>query len=64
MPKSNYAAAKPLVHEAIAFAEEKGALNWKAYGIMTRGVLTVLTGEASDAVSTIADGIAAWRGEV
>jgi predicted ATPase len=57
----NYAAAKPLVHEAIAFAEEKGALNWKAYGIMTRGVLTVLTGKTSDAVSMIADGIAAWR---
>ena len=50
MPKFNYAAAKPLVREAIAFAEEKGALNWKAYGIMTRGVLTVLTGKASDAV--------------
>jgi predicted ATPase len=49
----NYAAVKLLVHEAIALAKEKGALNWTAYEIMTSGLLKVLAGEASGTVSTI-----------
>ena len=45
----------------VALADEKGALFWKAGGMMYRGCVLALTGKASDAVQTITSGIAAWR---
>jgi class 3 adenylate cyclase/predicted ATPase len=54
-----YAAANPLVDELIALAGEKGAVQWKAWGMMNRGCVTGLTGKAL--VDAIASGIAEWR---
>jgi class 3 adenylate cyclase/predicted ATPase len=44
-----------------AVADEKGALFWKAWGMMNRGSVLALTGEAADAVQLIACGMAAFR---
>src|SRR5262249_46071906 len=57
----NYAAASALVDELIALADEKGALFWKAAGMIFQGRLFVLTGKAADAVQTITSGITARR---
>ena len=57
----NYAAANALIDELVALADEKGALLWKARGMMDRGWLFALTGKAADAVQMITSGITAWR---
>ena len=57
----NYAAANAQVDELVALADEKGALFWKALGMMDQGSLLALTGKASDAVQMITSGITAWR---
>jgi predicted ATPase len=57
----NYAKAMAVVDELAALADEKGALFWKARGMLLQGWLLVLTGKASDAVQMIASGIAAIR---
>jgi class 3 adenylate cyclase/predicted ATPase len=57
----NYAAAKALLDEGIAIADEKGALFWKAMGTMFQGCMFALAGEAAKAVSSIASAIAAYR---
>jgi predicted ATPase len=49
------------VDELVALADEKGALFWKAQGMMGRGSLLGLTGRAADAVQMMTSGIAAWR---
>jgi tetratricopeptide (TPR) repeat protein len=59
MQLGNYAAASALVDELIALADEKGALFWKATGMISRGALFALTGKAADAVQTITSGITA-----
>jgi class 3 adenylate cyclase/tetratricopeptide (TPR) repeat protein len=46
----NYNVADTLIEEAIALANEKGALMWKACGIMHRGILFTLTGKAANAI--------------
>ena len=56
-----YAAANAHSDEAVALAEEKGTLMWKALGTVTRGCVLALTSKASDAVQMINDGITAWR---
>jgi predicted ATPase/class 3 adenylate cyclase len=56
-----YAAAARLVDELVALADEKGALFWKALGMLMQGSLYGLTDRASDAVRTIATGITALR---
>jgi predicted ATPase len=55
----NYAAAKAEADELAALADEKGALLWKAWGMMNQGCVLALTGKASDAVQKITYGIAA-----
>ena len=50
-----------IVDELIALADEKGALYWKAVGMMSRGWVLALTGKASDAVQMITSGITACR---
>ena len=57
----HYAAASVLVDELVALADEKDTSFWKAWGMMNKGWLAALTGNASDAVRVISSGIAAWR---
>ena len=52
-----YAAANAHSDEAVALAEEKGSLMWKALGTVARGCVLALTSKASDAVQMINDGI-------
>jgi predicted ATPase len=53
----NYSAANAEADEAVALADEKGALFWKAMGMMLQGCVLALTG----AVHRIISGITAWR---
>ena len=57
--RGNYAAAKAEADELAALADEKGALLWKARGMMNEGCVLALTGKASDAVEMITSGITA-----
>jgi predicted ATPase len=57
----DYDAARPLVAEILALADEKGAAAWKAFGTMQNGSLLALTGERDGAASMIAAGLAAWQ---
>ena len=57
----NYAAANALADELVALADEKGALFWKALGMLHQGCVLALTGKASDAVQMITSGITALR---
>jgi predicted ATPase len=57
----NYATADVQSDEAIALADEKGALFWKAWAMMNQGGVSVLTGKASYAVATIISAITSWR---
>jgi class 3 adenylate cyclase/predicted ATPase len=57
----NYAMAKAQINELVALADEKGALIWKATGMMNQGCVWAVTGEASDTVQMITSGITAWR---
>ena len=52
---------RAIVDEVVALADEKGALFWKAFGMMHQGCVLALTGKASDAVQMITSGITAWR---
>jgi len=57
----NYATATTQSDELFALAEEKGALFWKAPGMMNQGSILALTGKPSDAVQKIAACMSAWR---
>jgi predicted ATPase len=57
----NYAAASAQADEVLALADEKGALFWKAFGMMNQGCVLALIGKASDAVQMTVAGITAWR---
>jgi predicted ATPase len=57
----NYVAANAQTDEVISLADEKGALFWKAFGMMNRGWLLALTGKAPEAVRVITSGTTAWR---
>jgi predicted ATPase/class 3 adenylate cyclase len=57
----NYAAATAQAQELVALAEEKGALMWKAAGMVDQGFVLALTGNPSDAIQMILSGITAWR---
>jgi tetratricopeptide (TPR) repeat protein len=59
--RRNYAAAKAEADELAALADEKGALLWKAWGMMNQGCVFALTGKASDSVHKITSGITAVR---
>jgi predicted ATPase len=56
-----YAAAIAQSEEVVPLADEKGAALWRAWGMLNKGCVSGLTGEAADAVQTISAGIAAWR---
>jgi hypothetical protein len=57
----NCAAAAAHAQERIALAEEKGALFWKANGMMRQGSILALTGKSSEATEMLISGIAAYR---
>jgi predicted ATPase len=57
----NYAAASAQSDEVVALASEKGALLFKAIGILNQGCVLPLTGKAADAVQMITSGITALR---
>jgi class 3 adenylate cyclase/predicted ATPase len=57
----NHVAAHTLADQLLALADEKGASLRKAEAILQRGCVFVLTNRASEAVETIASGVAAWR---
>jgi predicted ATPase len=57
----NYAEATAQLDEVVALAHEKGALIWKAFGMVFQGWVLALTGKAPDAVQLIASAITALR---
>ena len=57
----NHTEANAEAQELIALAEEKGALLWKAYGMMIQGSASTLIGKAADAVEVLTSGITAYR---
>ena len=57
----DYAAATAKVDEIVALADEKGASFWKVPGVMNRGCVLILTGNAHDAVQIMTSGITAYR---
>jgi class 3 adenylate cyclase/predicted ATPase len=57
----NYMAADAQSDEALSLADEKGAVQWRAFATLNRGWALALTGHSQDAVSMITSGIAAWR---
>jgi tetratricopeptide (TPR) repeat protein len=59
--RGNYAAASAQADELVALADEKGAMLWKAGGMIRQGYLLALTGNASNAVQMITSGITAAR---
>jgi predicted ATPase len=56
-----YEAARLLVDEVVALADEKGALFWKAFGMMNQGCILALTGKASEAVQILTSATTAYR---
>jgi predicted ATPase len=57
----NFASANLQVAEEIALADEKGALFWKAAGMMHHSVVLARTDNASSAIQMLTSAIAAWR---
>jgi predicted ATPase len=57
----NYAAGSERADEAVALADEKGSLFWKATGMLLQGWVFALTGKASNAVEMIDSGITALQ---
>jgi predicted ATPase len=57
----NYATVNAQLDEAVALADEKGALFWKTWATMQRGCVLCLTGKPSDAVDVINLGMTLWR---
>src|SRR5262249_17437284 len=57
----DYATAGSQLNEFITLAEEKSALQMKAYAMVAQGSVMAATGKALDAVQTITAGVAAWR---
>ena len=57
----NYATATAQIDDLVALADEKAALFWKVQGMLARGWLLALTGNASDAVQMITSNLTALR---
>ena len=57
----DHARACAVVDELVPLAEQKGAVIWKAFGMMNKGCALASMGEAVTAVGTITTGIALWR---
>jgi class 3 adenylate cyclase/predicted ATPase len=59
--RRDYAAVNAQANELISLADEKGALMWKAAGMLSQGHLLVLTGKSSSAIQMITAGITAYQ---
>jgi predicted ATPase len=59
--RGNYATASALVDELITVADEAGAVQWNANGMMTRGWILAFTGRPLDTVQTITAALMSWR---
>ena len=57
----NYVRASAQLEEAIALADEKGSVHWKALATASQGCMFALTGDASKAIQVIMTGIIAFR---
>lgn len=57
----NYDAANERINELVVLAEEKGAPFRKAEGVLRRGYIITLMGEAAKAVEMVSSGIHLWR---
>jgi predicted ATPase len=57
----NYATAQALIDDLVSLANEKGASHWRARGLLVRGWLLAVTGEAADAVQMIISGLSEWQ---
>jgi predicted ATPase len=57
----NYDAANEHLKELVVLAEQKGAPFRKAEGVLRRGYILTLTGEATKAVEIVTSGIDLWR---
>jgi tetratricopeptide (TPR) repeat protein len=57
----DYASVNAQTDEAIAIAQEKGEVFWKAWGRILQGCVLDLTGKGSEAVQQITSGIAAYQ---
>jgi predicted ATPase len=56
-----YEVANAQLDEMIPLAMEKNAAQWRGGGMMHRGAIQALTGKASEALTIIPAGIAAWQ---
>ena len=56
-----YETVNARLDELIAMATEKNAAQWRGGGMMHRGAIQALIGKASDAITMIPSGIAAWQ---
>ena len=56
-----YAAATALADELVAVAEEKSTILFKAWGVIHRGCVSALSGEAAEAIRIILSGLCASR---
>jgi predicted ATPase len=57
----NYSVATELARELFTLAEEKGALLWKASGLIYQGCVSATNGRAADALEMISGGVADYR---
>ena len=57
----SYQVATMQLDEAIALADEKGALFWKTGAMLVTGCLLAVTGKSADAVMKMTNGLNAWR---
>ena len=57
----NCGAANAQLDEVVSLADKKGALYWKANGILVRGWVFALTGKAANAIQMLTSGIIAYR---
>jgi tetratricopeptide (TPR) repeat protein len=55
----NYAAANALSDQLVALANETGSPAWKVYGMINKGCVSALTGNAAEAIKMITSGLAA-----
>ncbi len=57
----NHVTARQNADELVAMADEKGALVWRAAGMMNRGWVCAVTGSFPDALRMIMAGMKEWR---
>jgi predicted ATPase len=61
IPCGNYTTAKAALQEVVTLAEEKGALSWKALGILNKACVLTLTGKAADAIEGFISGMTLYQ---